>query len=203
MTTTINTTTANQTAITAFISNRNGNTEQRTFLCKMDGIEIESAERIVYTINTLHQGSHRSGEGDDYADFDSAWDALTTYFNEADDANSNDFPETAKQVEAILSDGKEFQVKIGEGLYLCLDKTTADEELVDAPTYEDGDGREIAICYEEVSNQFVVQVKNLNGTFSICVLDGEVFSSARSWYLLDRVPESVRKEVEAVWDVEA
>lgn len=203
MTQTVNTTTETRTAITAFVSDANGNSSQATFLCKMNSTDIETAERVVYTINTLYQGSHRSGDGDDYSDFGSAWDALTTYFNEADSSNADDFPETDREVEALLNRGKEFQVKIGEGLYLCLAKTTVAELLVDAPIYEDGDGREVVICYEETSDQFVVQVKNLNGQFSVCTLDGEVFSSARSWFVLDRVPESVRKEVEAVWEVSA
>lgn len=204
MTTATNTTTATKTAITAFISEDNGNSQQTTFLCSLDDSgEILSAERVVYTINTLHHGSHRSGDGDDYSSFDAALDAFNTYFNEAQDSDWEDFPQSASEIEFLLNRGQEFQVKIGDGMYLCLAKTTVTEALVDAPIYTDEDGRELVICHEDVSNQFVVQVRNLNGTFSVCVLDGEVYSSARSWIALDRVPSSVRKEVETVWEVSA
>jgi hypothetical protein len=202
----LNTTTENTVTVTAFLTNDSGNTGQSEFRCTLDGSDLLACKKEHFCVTTLYYGSHRAGEGDDYTDFDTALDALTTYFNESEDADLDDFPQTDKEVAAILNTGEEFRVKIGAQnngfpIYLCLSKTTVEEELVDAPVYTDSEGREVMVCLEEVSKIFVVQVKNLNGTFSVCNLDGEVFSGARSWQTVNQVPASVRQEVESVWEV--
>jgi len=208
MTTATNNTAANQVSITAFLSEDAPGDNQTSFLCTLDESgQIQKAERHAYTITTLYHGSHRAGDDDTYPDFESAYDAFETYVSEDEDADADDLP-TPEDALALIEKGEDVEVRCGTqpsgfGIYYCLTKATTEEPLVDAPIYEDADGREISICHEDASNMFVVQVKNLNGTFSVCSLDGETYSAARSWQILDRVPEAVREDVEATWEVSA
>lgn len=72
---------------------------------------------------------------------------------------------------------------------------------VDAPIYTDPDGRVITICNETVLSRFCVQIKNLNGTWSLYGLDGKPLAEASDWQAIDRVPSGVRRQVETLFNV--
>ena len=205
MTTATNTTENNQTAITAFLSEDAPGDNEVTFSCELNEAgEIVKAARTAYTVDTKTFGETPS-EGEEFSNFEDAWNYFVEIYGDSDDDRKEDFEETADEVEVILNQSGEFTKTIGHErrVDLRLIRSVTNEPLVDAPIYEDADGREIMICHEDVANLFVVRVKNLNGTFSVCSLDGEVCSSVRSWRALDRVPERVREDVEAVWEVSA